>query len=41
VGLLARIAARGGIVLTAMIAPSVNWDSIKVYTDWFSSVDLG
>ncbi len=43
VGLLTRVAALGGIVLTAMIALSVNWNSIKEYSGssgWFTSVDL-
>jgi thiosulfate dehydrogenase [quinone] large subunit len=43
VGLLARIAALGGMVFTAMIALSVNWNGIKEYTGssgWFTSVDL-
>jgi len=43
VGLLTRIAALGGMVLTALIALSVNWNSIKEYTGsggWFTSVDL-
>jgi thiosulfate dehydrogenase [quinone] large subunit len=43
VGLLTRIAALGGIVLTGMIALSINWNGIKEYTasgGWFTSVDL-
>jgi thiosulfate dehydrogenase [quinone] large subunit len=43
VGLLTRIAALGGMVLTAMIALSINWNGIKEYTGssgWFTSVDL-
>jgi thiosulfate dehydrogenase [quinone] large subunit len=43
VGLLIRIAALGGIVLTSMIALSINWNGIKEYTGssgWFTSVDL-
>ena len=43
VGLLTRIAALGGIVLTVMIALSINWNGIKEYTassGWFTSVDL-
>ena len=42
-GLLIRIAALGGIVLTSMIALSINWNGIKEYTGssgWFTSVDL-
>jgi thiosulfate dehydrogenase [quinone] large subunit len=43
VGLLTRIAALGGMVLTVMIALSINWNGIKEYTassGWFTSVDL-
>jgi thiosulfate dehydrogenase [quinone] large subunit len=43
VGLLTRIAAIGGIVLTGLIALTVNWSGIKQYTassGWFTSVDL-
>jgi thiosulfate dehydrogenase [quinone] large subunit len=43
VGLLTRIAALGGIVLSTMIALSINWNSVKEYTGnggWFTSVDF-
>jgi thiosulfate dehydrogenase [quinone] large subunit len=43
VGCLTRLAALGGMVLTALIALSVNWNGIKEYTGnggWFTSVDL-
>jgi thiosulfate dehydrogenase [quinone] large subunit len=43
VGLLARIAALGGIALTTLIALTVNWNGIKQYTassGWFTSVDI-
>ncbi len=43
VGLLTRIAALGGMILTIMIALSINWGGIKEYTGssgWFTSVDL-
>ena len=43
VGLLTRLAALGGMLLTGMIVLSVNWTSVKEYTGnggWFTSVDL-
>jgi thiosulfate dehydrogenase [quinone] large subunit len=43
VGLLTRIAALGGMVLTVMIALSIDWGGIKQYTGssgWFTSVDF-
>ncbi|HJQ00529.1 MAG TPA: DoxX family protein [Jatrophihabitans sp.] len=43
VGLLTRLAALGGMVLTGLIALSINWDGVKQYTGssgWFTSVDL-
>ena len=43
VGLLARIAALGGMILTAMLVLSVNWNGVKEYTGssgWFTSVEL-
>jgi uncharacterized membrane protein YphA (DoxX/SURF4 family) len=43
VGLLTRIAALGGMVLTAMIVLSINWGGVKEYTGssgWFTSVEL-
>lgn len=43
VGLLTRVAAAGGMVLTAMIVLSINWGGVKEYTGssgWFTSVDL-
>jgi thiosulfate dehydrogenase [quinone] large subunit len=43
VGLLTRIAALGGMVLTALIVLSINWGGVKQYTGssgWFTSVDL-
>lgn len=43
VGLLTRVAALGGVVLTAMIVLSINWGGVKQYTGssgWFTSVDL-
>lgn len=43
VGLLTRIAALGGMVLTILIALSINWGGIKQYTGssgWFTSVDF-
>ena len=43
VGLLTRIAALGGMVLTGLIALSINWNGVKQYTGssgWFTSVDL-
>lgn len=42
-GLLTRIAAFGGMVLTALIVLSINWSGVKEYTGssgWFTSVDL-
>lgn len=43
VGLLTRVAALGGMVLTAMIVLSIDWGGVKQYTGssgWFTSVDL-
>jgi len=43
VGLLTRIAALGGMVLTGLIVLSINWGGVKQYTGssgWFTSVDL-
>jgi thiosulfate dehydrogenase [quinone] large subunit len=43
VGLLTRIAALGGMVLTALIVLSIDWGGVKQYTGssgWFTSVDL-
>ncbi|HEX8769108.1 MAG TPA: DoxX family protein, partial [Jatrophihabitans sp.] len=43
VGLLTRLAALGGIVLTLMIALSIAWNGIKEYTGssgWFTSSEL-
>ncbi|MEO7259864.1 MAG: DoxX family membrane protein [Jatrophihabitantaceae bacterium] len=43
VGLLTRIAALGGMILTAMIVLSINWSGVKEYTGssgWFTSVEL-
>ena len=43
VGLLTRLAALGGMVLTGLIVLSINWPSVKQYTGsggWFTSVDL-
>jgi thiosulfate dehydrogenase [quinone] large subunit len=43
VGLLTRIAAAGGIVLTVLIVLSIDWGGVKEYTGssgWFTSVDL-
>ncbi|MEO6500292.1 MAG: DoxX family membrane protein [Jatrophihabitantaceae bacterium] len=43
VGLLTRIAALGGMILTAMLVLSVNWNGVKEYTGssgWFTSVEL-
>lgn len=42
-GLLTRIAAAGGMVLTALIVLSIDWGGVKEYTGssgWFTSVDL-
>jgi thiosulfate dehydrogenase [quinone] large subunit len=41
VGLLTRLAALGGMILTAMIVLSINWNGVKEYTGssgWFTSV---
>jgi uncharacterized membrane protein YphA (DoxX/SURF4 family) len=43
VGLLTRLAALGGMVLTTMIVLSINWNGVKEYTGssgWFTSVEL-
>lgn len=43
VGLLTRLAALGGMILTAMIVLSINWNGVKEYTGssgWFTSVEL-
>jgi uncharacterized membrane protein YphA (DoxX/SURF4 family) len=43
VGLLTRLAALGGMVLTALIVLSINWNGVKEYTGssgWFTSVEL-
>ncbi|MGI8667786.1 MAG: TQO small subunit DoxD [Jatrophihabitans sp.] len=43
VGLLTRIAALGGMVLTVLIVLSIDWGGVKQYTGssgWFTSVDL-
>ena len=43
VGLLTRLAALGGIVLTLMIVLSINWNGVKEYTGssgWFTSAEL-
>lgn len=43
VGLLTRLAALGGMVLTVLILLSVNWSGVKEYTassGWYTSVDL-
>jgi thiosulfate dehydrogenase [quinone] large subunit len=43
VGLLARVAALGGMVLTTMIVLSIDWSGVKEYTGssgWFTAVDL-
>ncbi len=43
VGLLTRLAALGGMVLTALILLSIDWGGVKEYTGssgWFTSVDL-
>ena len=43
VGLLTRLAALGGIMLTLMIALSIAWNGIKEYTGssgWFTSSEL-
>jgi thiosulfate dehydrogenase [quinone] large subunit len=43
VGLLTRLAALGGMVLTAMIVLSINWGGVKEYTGssgWFTSAEL-
>ena len=43
VGLLTRLAALGGMVLTALIVLSIDWGGVKQYTGssgWFTSVDL-
>ncbi len=43
VGLLTRLAALGGMVLTGLIVLSINWSGVKAYTGssgWFTSVDL-
>lgn len=43
VGLLARVAALGGMVLTTMILLSIDWSGVKQYTGssgWFTAVDL-
>ena len=43
VGLLTRIAALGGMVLTALIVLSIDWGGVKEYTGssgWYTSVDL-
>ena len=43
VGLLTRIAALGGMVLTGLIVLSIDWGGVKQYTGssgWFTSVDL-
>jgi thiosulfate dehydrogenase [quinone] large subunit len=43
VGLLTRLAALGGMVLTTLIVLSINWNGVKEYTGssgWFTSVEL-
>ena len=43
VGLLTRVAALGGMVLTTMIVLSINWSGVREYTGssgWFTSVEL-
>jgi thiosulfate dehydrogenase [quinone] large subunit len=43
VGLLTRLAALGGMVLTAMIVLSINWGGVKEYTGssgWFTSAEI-
>jgi thiosulfate dehydrogenase (quinone) large subunit len=43
VGLLTRLAALGGMVLTTLIVLSIDWGGVKQYTGssgWFTSVDL-
>jgi len=43
VGLLTRVAALGGMVLTTMILLSIDWSGVKQYTGssgWFTAVDL-
>ena len=43
VGLLTRLAALGGIVLTLLLVLSVNWNGVKEYTGssgWFTSAEL-
>ncbi len=43
VGLLTRVAALGGMVLTTLIVLSINWNGVKEYTGssgWFTSVEL-
>jgi hypothetical protein len=43
VGLLTRLAALGGMVLTTMIVLSINWGGVKEYTGssgWFTSAEL-
>jgi thiosulfate dehydrogenase [quinone] large subunit len=42
-GAVTRVAAGGGMLLTATIALTINWPEIKQYTGnggWFTSVDL-
>lgn len=43
VGLLTRLAALGGMVLTTMIVLSINWGGVKEYTGssgWFTSAEI-
>ncbi|HEV2886918.1 MAG TPA: DoxX family membrane protein [Jatrophihabitans sp.] len=43
VGLLTRLAALGGMVLTTMIVLSINWNGVKEYTGssgWFTSAEI-
>jgi thiosulfate dehydrogenase [quinone] large subunit len=43
VGLLTRLAALGGMVLTTLIVLSIDWGGVKQYTGssgWYTSVDL-
>jgi len=43
VGLLTRLAALGGIVITVLIVLSIHWGGVREYTGssgWFTSVDI-
>jgi thiosulfate dehydrogenase [quinone] large subunit len=43
VGLLTRLAALGGMILTAMIVLSINWNGVKEYTGssgWFTNAEI-